>query len=275
MSKENMLRDTEAALRAAEQTLREKETDLNAREEIVVKNEAIFNQREEYMRAREASFVDWEQKLSLERLQLEERRRELIRDLERSQQSTQSDIHMAVDGKDQSSGSVSGMENQNQSQKSAPKPYWTAPSSKPNIFSTISKATGPHPFSTNNGSSTGIQDSRLSLRGWDTTATSDQSGSRTLPRRKTGLNVGRYSHHPTGVETRVGLPKTALAHLAPPSQEIRPTTRCKARILACLRVSAEQSRLLRVNLLPFKVQSARSRDSPVDWVTWETLMQDL
>lgn len=196
MSKENMLRDTEAALRAAEQTLREKETDLNSREEIILKNEAAFSQKEEYIRVREASFVEWERKLNQERIQLEERRRELIRDLERAPVNaidisrSQSDADMMIDSKEQSSNGASvNME----SQKTAPKPYWTAPSAKPNIFSTISKTSGAHSFSSNTGSRTALQDQRLSLRGWDTPTASDQSGSRSVPRRKTGLNVGRSS----------------------------------------------------------------------------------
>ncbi|KAG0056981.1 hypothetical protein BGZ83_002588 [Gryganskiella cystojenkinii] len=200
MIKENMLRDTEAALRAAEQTLREKETDLNAREEIIISRESSYGQKEEYLRVKELSLVEWEQKLSQERRHLEESRRELIREYERAQSNgNQSDAHMLIDSKDQSTNGMSS-----DTPKSAPpRPYWTAPVAKPNIFSTISKATGNvGAFSnTHINTNAGTQDHRLSLRGWETGTAGDQSGSRTLPRRKTALSVGRHSLQPTSSST--------------------------------------------------------------------------
>ncbi|KAF9097293.1 G2-specific serine/threonine protein kinase [Mortierella sp. AD031] len=205
--KEAFLVRCERKWQAAEQTHRERETHLMSmeescrnKEESLRKTEEKLRNAEEVLRNREASLTGWEQTLIKERQLLEEKHRELLQEQER--------LHTLASRKSLSLGSSSTESMAVDSKSTYDLPSATATTNstamdiastngnanKHALFSAIPKTTLPatnsYPtplFSASaNATTKGTVDS--------TTAPGDVGGTtRAAPRRKTGLNVGRYS----------------------------------------------------------------------------------
>ncbi|CAO3564288.1 unnamed protein product [Mortierella alpina] len=194
----------ERTLRSAEQTLREKETVLMAREEAALDNERKLIEYEQRLREFEQRLVEREQRLSRDRQELEDLRKEFQQEQERSQSITrkiampssrQSIEPMMIDGKTAPTSSSSaslgpGTSIGSSGMNGNPVKQSWAVSRASDIYGNTKGSTsvGPSMGTVTSGSSTASGVSTA-----DQAHPSGLTTSRPLPRRKTGLSVGRYS----------------------------------------------------------------------------------
>ncbi|KAF9957473.1 G2-specific serine/threonine protein kinase [Mortierella alpina] len=196
----------ERTLRSAEQTLREKETVILAREEATQDKEKRLIEYEQRLREYEQRLVEREQRLSRDRQELEDLRKEFQQEQERSQSvarkiavpsSRQSIEPMMIDGKTVPSSFSSSSIGPGTSMESA---INGNPNKQGWAISRAGDSYGNTKGSTTTSSlapSMSTAASGSSMAGGASTA--DQAllagltTSRPLPRRKTGLSVGRYS----------------------------------------------------------------------------------
>ncbi|KAF9191027.1 Serine/threonine-protein kinase Nek2 [Haplosporangium sp. Z 767] len=193
--KEVSLANLEKSLRSAEQMLREKET--------------VLNSKEESIRAREANLMAREQKLSREHKHLSEAQKEFVMEQQRRQSmaakpasNQQGSEPMAID-----SGAITesnGVKNvmDTGANGTGMKQGWAHSGLLPktNLFSAnVKNTTGttaqwPYTSALTTLQTNNTQNQHLTTRVTDGTTLTDQSHhTRPLPRRKTGLSVGRFS----------------------------------------------------------------------------------
>ncbi|KAG0211186.1 G2-specific serine/threonine protein kinase [Mortierella sp. GBA30] len=201
-SKDAEQANREKTLRTAEQTLRERETVLIAREEATHDREKRLAEYEQRLREYEQKLVEREQMLTKDRQDVDEMRKELLQGQERPHSvvrkaampnGLQSVEPMAIDGKaiegpSSFFGGPAASADSTGSNGNLAKQSWTL-SRNSNLFGNIKSSTATLP-STGTGTN--------SLNAFEGTLSTDQppaslNASRPLPRRKTGLSVGRYS----------------------------------------------------------------------------------
>ncbi|KAG0266084.1 Serine/threonine-protein kinase Nek2 [Mortierella polycephala] len=224
VDKEVSLANLEKSLRSAEQMLREKET--------------VLNSKEESIRTKEANLMAREQKLSREHKHLSEAQKEFVMEQQRRQSMTakpssnqQSSEPMAIDTGTTTESNGAKNATDTGANGTAMKQGWAHPGLLPksNIFSAnVKNTTGattqwPYTSALTTLQTNNTQDQPLTTRVTDGATLTDQSHhTRPLPRRKTGLSVGRFSLQSSNVHRNKPVNGTQATGQSTPLSSLEP-----------------------------------------------------